>query len=79
MHCLRQVLHSGKRVATTILSPCVTVLYTELLSSRLHLPHLPTKCTWCISSHLKRRLSLVFIFHISLVGVYQATSSAAFL
>ena len=59
MHCLRQVLHSGKRVAITILSHCVTVLYTELLSSRLHLPYLPTKCTWCISSHHKRRLSLV--------------------
>ena len=43
---------------------------------RLHLPPLPT---WCLSSHLKRRLSLVFIFHISLLGVSQATSSAAFL
>ena len=42
----------------------------------LHLPHLPT---WCMSSHLKRHLSLVFIFHISLLGVSQATSSAAFL
>ena len=42
----------------------------------IHLPHLPT---WCLSSHLKRHLSLVFIFHISLLGVSQATSSAAFL
>ena len=42
----------------------------------LHLPHLPT---WSISSHLKRHLSLVFIFHISLLGVSQATSSATFL
>ena len=38
----------------------------------LHLPHLPT---WCLSSHLKCRLSLVCIFHLSLLGVYQATSS----
>ena len=35
--------------------------------------------TWCLSSHLKCRLSLVCIFHLSLLGVSQATSSAAFL
>ena len=43
---------------------------------RLHLPPLPT---WCLSSHLKRGLSFVCIFHLSLLGVSQATSSAAFL
>ncbi len=43
---------------------------------RLHLPPLPT---WCLSSHLKRGLSLVCIFHLSLLGVSQATSSPAFL
>ena len=42
----------------------------------LHLPPLPT---WCLSSHLKRHLSLVCIFHHSLLGVSQASSSAAFL
>ena len=58
------------------LSPCFTVLYTKLLSSSVHLPPLPT---WCLSSHLKRGLSFVCIFHHSLLGVSQATSSTAFL
>ena len=31
--------------------------------------HLPPLSTWCLSSHLKCRLSLVFIFHLSLLGV----------
>ena len=39
----------------------------------------PPVPTWCLSSHLKRGLSLVFIFHLSLLGVSQATSSVAFL
>ena len=57
MHCLRQVLHSGKRVATTI---CNLVSLSCILSYG----------------------PLDFIFHISLLsvlGVSQATSGAAFL
>ena len=69
--------------AIFLLSSSCTSPYLEYLKPpqapplfSLHLPHIPT---WCLSSHLKRRLSLVFIFHISLLGVSQATSSAIFL